>query len=45
MIAAGFLQIGEPKDAQFGGDIGTYKPPMIPINSGNQMPTTYTMPR
>jgi hypothetical protein len=29
---------------KFGGDGGIYKPPMIPINTGNQTPTVYTMP-
>ena len=27
-----------------GGGSGIYKPPMTPINTGNQIPTVYTMP-
>jgi hypothetical protein len=30
--------------SQFGGDSGLYIPPPIPINTGNQTPTVYTMP-
>ena len=30
--------------SQFGGDRGLYIPPPIPINTGNQSPTVYTMP-
>jgi hypothetical protein len=29
---------------KFGGGSGIYKPPMTPINTGNQIPTVYTMP-
>lgn len=29
---------------KFGGDSGIYTPPPIPINTGNQTPTVYTMP-
>jgi hypothetical protein len=30
--------------SKFGGDRGLYIPPPIPINTGNQSPTVYTMP-
>ena len=30
--------------SQFGGNSGIYVPPPIPINTGNQTPTVYTMP-
>lgn len=30
--------------SQFGGNNGIYTPPPIPINTGNQIPTVYTMP-
>jgi hypothetical protein len=30
--------------SKFGGDRGLYIPPPIPINTGNQTPTVYTMP-
>jgi len=30
--------------SQIGGDSGLYIPPPIPINTGNQSPTVYTMP-
>jgi hypothetical protein len=29
---------------KFGGGSGIYKPPMTPINTGNQIPAVYTMP-
>ena len=30
--------------SQFGGNSGIYVPPPIPINTGNQTPTVYTVP-
>ena len=30
--------------SQFGGYRPIYKPPVIPINTGNNTPTVYTMP-